>query len=788
MPDSNPNPDVCIPTSETRTATGRTHVAEGVRLRFLERIDLHHERADDPEQTVSALGGQRQDYGPITAPSDAGPGRQKWVYVFKRAAGGHVSLSAEGRFDTDGTFTLVDWQSKSWTNEDRRPAETEKQADDPAHLALDHDPESTELFAFLVHTQLPWHRLQQYIGVNPEVPLEYRAVKIAPGDGDHVVRNGDSGVDTVLLTDYVNHVDRLHQKYRAAIRKKQQYQQDTADKLLHAGLTRSVVESYLDKEYPDQRTKDESPTTPGDPLADEVPGAPLDRLSEFETEVEDSVREFDDEINRWAGWLYDGWLSSPMYETARADGVMYASDPANFGDEQTKRAEEGLCRDLELLDEAVRSDDGQAYLQERFGEESGELGGSGAKGLAFATKFLKRLADVPADDLDDLYDSAEAGSRSKVLGTAGQRRLRAYSILLEQLEVLRMTAGPGGSVQKTYARRQVAILQPLSDAAGAEPDGAGGRSSGPTRAWTADPNGPDAHPSTSAQRASAMLTDTDGEPPRSGASAEDLLGLRFATVGRTDGRGTTVRQLRAETVEGRALTLRGDGTAAVVDVEGIAAADVPREEVFVATKVNHRSLPAGTYGDVMTAVDGSLDRLGLDRLDLLYVHWPVADYDPDETLAAFEDLRDAGTVDHIGLCNCTPAILEEALATLDAPLFAHQVEMHPFLPQAELHRLAVETDHWLVAYSPLAHGGVLEQPTLQEIADDHAVGPAGIALAWLLDQETVAAVPKASTMAHLRQNLDSRGVELSADEVARIEAIDRQERTIDPDGAPWNRA
>jgi hypothetical protein len=574
MPDSNPNPDVCIPTSETRTATGRTHVAEGVRLRFLERIDLHYERADDPEQTISALGGQRQDFGPITAPSDAGPARQKWVYVFKRAAGGHVSLSAEGRFDTDGTFTLVDWQSKSWANEDRRPAETEKQADDPAHLALDHDPESTELFAFLVHTQLPWHRLQQYIGVNPEVPLEYRAVKIAPGDGDHVVRNGESGVDAVLLTDYVNHVDRLHQKYRAAIRKKQQYQQDTADKLLHAGLTRSVVESYLDEQYPDQRTKDESPTTPGDPLADEVPGAPLDRLSEFETEVEDSVREFDDEINRWAGWLYDGWLGSPMYETARADGVMYASDPANFGDEQTKRAEEGLCRDLELLDEAVRSDDGQAHLQERFGEKSGELGGSGAKGLAFATTFLKRLADVPADDLDDLYDSAEAGSRSKVLDTAGQRRLRAYSILLEQLEVLRMTAGPGGSVQKTYARRQVAILQPLSDAAGAEPDGAGGRSSGPTRAWTADPNGPDAHPSTSAQRASAMLTGPDGELPRSGASAEDLLGLRFATVGRTDESGATVRHLRAEAVEGRALTLRGDGTAAVVDVEGVAAAEV----------------------------------------------------------------------------------------------------------------------------------------------------------------------------------------------------------------------
>lgn len=220
--------------------------------------------------------------------------------------------------------------------------------------------------------------------------------------------------------------------------------------------------------------------------------------------------------------------------------------------------------------------------------------------------------------------------------------------------------------------------------------------------------------------------------------------------------------------------------------EGIAGADVPREDLFVATKVNHRNLPAGAYDDVMDAVDGSLDRLGLGRLDLLYVHWPVADYDPEETLTAFEDLRDAGTIDHIGLSNCTPDILREAQATLDAPLFAHQVEMHPFLPQAELHRLAVETDHWLVAYSPLAHGRVLENPTLQDIAASHDVGPAGLTLCWLFSQENVGAVPKASSPAHLQENLESLDLELSDDELTRIDNIERRERTIDPDGAPWN--
>ena len=220
--------------------------------------------------------------------------------------------------------------------------------------------------------------------------------------------------------------------------------------------------------------------------------------------------------------------------------------------------------------------------------------------------------------------------------------------------------------------------------------------------------------------------------------------------------------------------------------EGLVASGVPREDVFVATKINHRSLPAGTYEDVMAAVDESLDRLGLDTLDVLYVHWPVGDYDPDETLRAFDDLYAAGTIDHVGLSNCTPAILEEAIEHLESPLLAHQVEMHPLLKQEELHRIAVREDHWLVAYSPLAHGGILEAPEIREIARAHGIRPAQVSLAWLTGKENVAAIPNSSSPAHLRENLSSLEVSLDPGAIARIDAIEREDRFLDPDGAPWN--
>ena len=107
--------------------------------------------------------------------------------------------------------------------------------------------------------------------------------------------------------------------------------------------------------------------------------------------------------------------------------------------------------------------------------------------------------------------------------------------------------------------------------------------------------------------------------------------------------------------------------------EGLEAADVDREDVFLATKVSSENL---ARGDVLEHARASADRLGVETLDLLYVHWPIRAYDPEETLPALDELYDEGLVRHVGLSNFLPGQLDEALDRLEAPLFAHQVECH----------------------------------------------------------------------------------------------------------------
>ncbi|MFB6299126.1 MAG: aldo/keto reductase [Halobacteriales archaeon] len=216
---------------------------------------------------------------------------------------------------------------------------------------------------------------------------------------------------------------------------------------------------------------------------------------------------------------------------------------------------------------------------------------------------------------------------------------------------------------------------------------------------------------------------------------------------------------------------------------GIANSDVPREDVFLATKVSTHNL---AYADVLDSTAASIDRLDVDVIDLLYVHWPVRTYDAPETLRAFDELVADGSIHHVGLSNFTPDQLDDANDRLEAPIFAHQIEMHPLLQQRELHEYAIDDDHWLVAYCPLARGAVFEEPVIQEIATKHDATPAQVSLAWLMAKERVAAIPKASG-AHIRENFAARELALDAEDIDRIDAIDREERIVDPDIAPWNR-
>jgi 2,5-diketo-D-gluconate reductase B len=216
---------------------------------------------------------------------------------------------------------------------------------------------------------------------------------------------------------------------------------------------------------------------------------------------------------------------------------------------------------------------------------------------------------------------------------------------------------------------------------------------------------------------------------------------------------------------------------------GIERADVDRADVFVATKILPENLAPE---DVHETAHESLERLGLDRVDLLYVHLPIGAYDPERTLPAFDELREADLTRHVGLSNFTPDLLDEAREVLDSPVFAHQVECHPWLPQEELQEYAVEHGHHLVAYCPVLQGRAGESEPLREIGAAHGASPHQVSLAWLLDRDGVVPIPK-GTGDHLHENWAAREIELSPADADRIADLDRRERFIDPDEAPWNR-
>jgi 2,5-diketo-D-gluconate reductase B len=142
-------------------------------------------------------------------------------------------------------------------------------------------------------------------------------------------------------------------------------------------------------------------------------------------------------------------------------------------------------------------------------------------------------------------------------------------------------------------------------------------------------------------------------------------------------------------------------------------------------------------------------------------------------------------IDRVGVSNFEPEHVDEAIERLDAPLFANQVECHPFLPQTELREHCAANDVEVVAYSPLARGAVFDDDTLTAIAADHDASAAQVSLAWLREKG-VTAIPKATGDDHIADNWASLALDLTADEVARIDAIETRDRKVDPDFGPWN--
>jgi diketogulonate reductase-like aldo/keto reductase len=198
---------------------------------------------------------------------------------------------------------------------------------------------------------------------------------------------------------------------------------------------------------------------------------------------------------------------------------------------------------------------------------------------------------------------------------------------------------------------------------------------------------------------------------------------------------------------------------------GIQAADVPREDLFVTTKVN----PWHRHFDAMVAsVEESLEALDLETVDLLLIHWPNPLSDLETVMAALDEARDRGYTRHIGVSNFGRDRLDRARDLADSPVVTDQVQFHPFWPQRELLEYCQREDVLLTAYSPLAHGGALTDSLVADIAAAHDRTPAQVVLRWVIQHENVITIPKSTSPAHLEENLGVLDFELTPEEHRRL--------------------
>ena len=217
---------------------------------------------------------------------------------------------------------------------------------------------------------------------------------------------------------------------------------------------------------------------------------------------------------------------------------------------------------------------------------------------------------------------------------------------------------------------------------------------------------------------------------------------------------------------------------------GIRRAGVDLGELWVTTKVwTSDYAPA----QLRASAEASLKRLGLDRLDLLLLHWPPQNQSElAPALAELQRLRADGLIRELGVSNFPAYMLRDAIG-IAPEIFADQVEYHPKLSQRDLRDMAAEKDLLIEAYAPLggSAGDLVKEPVLKEIAGAHDATPAQIALAWLAHQDRVVALPRSTNPERRRENLAALELDLTPEETARIDELsERRERAFDPSWAP----
>lgn len=240
-------------------------------------------------------------------------------------------------------------------------------------------------------------------------------------------------------------------------------------------------------------------------------------------------------------------------------------------------------------------------------------------------------------------------------------------------------------------------------------------------------------------------------------------------------------------VEGAiALGYRHIDTAAMYGNEeavggGIARSGVKREEIFLTTKVWWTDLAPDA---LRASAEASLKRLGTPYADLIHIHWPAAGMDLAASLTALAKLQADGLARAVGVCNFPPGMLKRALDLAIAPIACLQIECHVYLWQEKLAALCRANGLALTAYSPVAKGQVNDDPVMQAIARRHGATPVQVAIAWLMAQPNLVAIPKSGRAQGQKENLAAAGVALTAEDLAAIAALPKDRRLVNPDFAP----
>lgn len=207
-------------------------------------------------------------------------------------------------------------------------------------------------------------------------------------------------------------------------------------------------------------------------------------------------------------------------------------------------------------------------------------------------------------------------------------------------------------------------------------------------------------------------------------------------------------------------------------------AGLEREEIFITSKLRNGE---HGYDRTLRAFEGTMERLGLDVLDLYLIHWPSPrEGKYVESWKAFIRLKEEGRIRSIGVSNFNPDHLERIIGETGVVPSVNQIELHPYFQRRDLRRTHLDRSIAIESWSPLGKGNLLGDPVITEIANKHGKTPGQVVIRWHIEQGLIV-FPKTANMARLAENFEVFDFSLDADDMERMAGLDRADGRTGPD-------